>query len=124
MADRKARTATLITAAEGPANQLEGFADEAHDRIEQDLLVLDGGIRTTVLLRRLAAYKGLLSCVSPDRKGLASGATWTSDRARAPGLPMRVSTQAQTCGVQRPRLHGDVRQVLEEQARTTETSTA
>ena len=47
---------------------MEGFADEAQNRIEQDLLMLESGIRTRILLRRLAAYKDVLSSPGPEHE--------------------------------------------------------
>ena len=50
---------------------MEGFADEAENRIDQDLLMLESGIRTKVLLRRLAAYKELVSSLSAQHEDFA-----------------------------------------------------
>ena len=45
-----------------------GFADEAQSRIDQDLLMLESGIRTKALLRRLAVYKELVSSPSAQHE--------------------------------------------------------
>ena len=41
-----ARTAARIAEAEDTSNAMEGFAEEASSRIDQDLLMLESGIRT------------------------------------------------------------------------------
>ena len=62
-AESDARAAARIAEAEEPPNPMEGFAEEAQSRIGQDLLMLESGIRTKELLRRLAVYKDLVSVV-------------------------------------------------------------
>ena len=60
-AERDARAEARIADAEEPPNPMEGFAEEAENRIDQDLLMLESGIRSKELLRRLAVYKELVS---------------------------------------------------------------
>ena len=48
-----------------------GFAEEAQSRIDQDLLMLESGIRTKALLRRLAAYKELVASPSAQHEEFA-----------------------------------------------------
>ena len=60
-AERDARAEARIAAAEEAPNPMEGFAEEAQSRIDQDLLMLESGIRTKELLRRLAVYRELVS---------------------------------------------------------------
>jgi hypothetical protein len=50
---------------------LEWFAEVAQSRIDQDLLMLESGIRTKVLLRRLAIYKELVSSLSAQHEEFA-----------------------------------------------------
>ena len=50
---------------------MEGFADEAQNRIDQDLLMLENGIWTRDLLRRLDKYKVLVSSPSAQHEELA-----------------------------------------------------
>ena len=47
---------------------MEGFAEEAENRIDQDLLMLESGIRNRELLRRLARYKELVSTASAQKE--------------------------------------------------------
>ena len=47
-AESDARVAARIAEAEELPNPMEGFAEEAHSRIDQDLLMLESGIRTKV----------------------------------------------------------------------------
>ena len=70
-ADSDARSAPRIAEAEEPPNPMEGFAEEAQSRIDQDLLMLESGIRTKVLLRRLAAYKELVPSPSAQHEEFA-----------------------------------------------------
>ena len=60
-----------IAEAEESPNPMEGFAEQASSRIDQDLLMLESGIRTRPLLRRLAAYKDLVSSPSAQHEELA-----------------------------------------------------
>ena len=60
-AERDARAEARIADAEEPPHPMEEFAEEAENRIDQDLLMLESGIRTKELLRRLAVYKELVS---------------------------------------------------------------
>ena len=66
-----ARTAARIAEAEATPNAMEGFAEEASSRIDQDLLMLESGIRTRPLLRRLASYKNLMSSPSAQHEQFA-----------------------------------------------------
>ena len=50
---------------------MQGFADEAHNKIDQDLMMLENGIRTRDLLRRLAKYKELVSSPSVQHEEFA-----------------------------------------------------
>ena len=59
--ERDARTEARIADAEGPPNLEEGFAEEAENRIDQELLMLESGTRSKELLRRLAVYKEVVS---------------------------------------------------------------
>ena len=70
-AESDTRAAARIAEAEEPPNPMEGFAQEAQSRIDQDLLMLESGIRTKVLLRRLAAYKSLVSSLSAQHEEFA-----------------------------------------------------
>ncbi len=47
------RSTELPEAAEQPPDPMEGFADVAENRLEQDLLILSSGQRTRQLLKRL-----------------------------------------------------------------------
>ena len=49
----RARSAQLLEEAQEPPNPMEGFADEAENRLDQDLLQLASGNRTRDLQRRL-----------------------------------------------------------------------
>ena len=70
-AESDVRAAARIAEAEEPPNPMEGFAEEAQSRIDQDLLMLESGIRTKALLRRLAAYKELVSSPSTEHEEFA-----------------------------------------------------
>ena len=50
---------------------MQGFADEAHNKIDQDLMMLENGIRTRDLLRRLDKYKVLVSSPSAQHEEFA-----------------------------------------------------
>ena len=50
---------------------MDGFAEEAQSRIDQGLLMLESGIRTNELLRRLAIYKELVSSPSAQHEEFA-----------------------------------------------------
>ena len=67
-AERDARAEARIADAEEPPNPMDGFAEEAENRIDQDLLMLESGIRTKELLRRLAVYKELVSTASAQQE--------------------------------------------------------
>ena len=67
-AESDVQAAARVAEAEEPPNPMEGFAEEAQSRIDQDLLMLESGIRTKVLLRRLAAYKELVSSQSAQHE--------------------------------------------------------
>ena len=54
-AESDARTAVRIAEAEEPPNLMERFADEAHSRIDKDLLMLERGMRTTRAKRSIAS---------------------------------------------------------------------
>ncbi len=56
-----ARSTQLIEEAEQPPDPMEGFADEATNRLEQDLLILASGQRTRPLLRRLKQYQDFVN---------------------------------------------------------------
>ncbi len=60
-AERDGKTRLRIAEAEERPNPMEGFAEEAGNRIDQDLLLLESGIRNKAILRRLATYKELVS---------------------------------------------------------------
>ena len=70
-AETEATAATRIAEAEAPPNAMERFAEEADNRIDQVLLMLESGIRTKAILRRLAAYKELVSSLSVQHKEFA-----------------------------------------------------
>ena len=53
----KARSSRLLEEAEQPPDPMEGFADEATNRLDQDLLILASGQRTRPLMRCLKQYK-------------------------------------------------------------------
>ena len=59
-AEMHSRDAACIAEAEEPPNPMEGFAGESKSRIEQDLLMIENGISTRQLLRRVAIYKKLV----------------------------------------------------------------
>ena len=59
-AQMDSRVAAGIAEAEEPPNSVERFAGESQSRIEQDLLMLESGIGTKELLRRLVIYKKLV----------------------------------------------------------------
>ena len=67
-AERDARAESRIADAEEKQNPMEGFADEAENRIDQDLLMLESGIRNRELLRRLARYKELVFTASAQKE--------------------------------------------------------
>ena len=56
-----ARSTRLIEEAEQPPDPMEGFADVAQNRLDQDLLILASGERTRPLLRRLKQYKDFVN---------------------------------------------------------------
>ena len=62
------RDAACIAEAEGPPNPMEGFAGESQSRIEQDLWMIENGISTKELLRRVAMYKKLVLKASAQHK--------------------------------------------------------
>lgn len=66
-----ARTTARIAEAEDTPNPKEGFAEEASSRIDQDQLMLESVIQTRPLLRRLAAYKDLVSRLSAHHEEFA-----------------------------------------------------
>ena len=70
-AESDARAAAGIAEAEELPNPMEGFAEEAQSRIDQGLLMLESGIRTKALLRRLAVYKELVSSLSAQHADFA-----------------------------------------------------
>ena len=53
-AERDDKAAARIAQPEEPPNPMEGIAEEAQSRINQDLLMLESGTRTKALPRRLA----------------------------------------------------------------------
>ena len=67
-AESDARAAARIAEAEEPPNPMEGFAEEAQSRIDQDLRMLESGMRNKELLRRLAVYKELVSSPSAQHE--------------------------------------------------------
>ena len=76
------RDAACIAEAEGPPNPMEGFAGESQSRIEQDLLMLQSGIGTKELLRRLAIYKKLVKL----RKARKAQRLWPAQEAELQAL--------------------------------------
>ena len=55
------RSAQLLEEAQEPPNPMEGFADEAENRLDQDLLQLASGNRTRDLQRRLKKYQNFIA---------------------------------------------------------------
>ena len=55
-----AAAARVIATAESPPNTMDEFAEEAANRLEQDLLMLSNGIRKRAVATRLRQYQGLL----------------------------------------------------------------
>ena len=55
-----AMSAQLLEEAQEPPNPMECFADEAENRLDQDLLLLASGNRTKELQRRLKKYRNSL----------------------------------------------------------------
>ena len=72
---------------------MEGFAEVTQSRIDQDLLMLESGIRTKVLLRRLAIYKELVSSLSAQHEEFAQRYTERVRQAadEAGGGPLHVT---------------------------------
>ena len=70
-AEKDAKVAADIAEARDKPNPNEGFADEAHNKIDQDLMMLENGIRTRDLLRRLDKYKVLVSSPSAQHEEFA-----------------------------------------------------
>ena len=70
-AEKDAKDAADIAEARDKPNPNEGFADEAHNKIDQDLMMLENGIRTRDLLRRLDKYKVLVSSPSAQHEEFA-----------------------------------------------------
>ena len=56
-----ARLADIPKEAEETPDPMAGFADEAENRLDQDLKLLSSGHRTRVLLRRLKQYKNFIA---------------------------------------------------------------
>ena len=61
MTTRTDMSAQLLEEAQEPPNPMEGFADEAENRLDQDLLQLASGNRTRDLQRRLKKYQNLIA---------------------------------------------------------------
>ena len=57
----RAMSAQLPEEAQEPPNPMEGFADEAENRLDQDLLLLASGNRTRDLKRRLKKYQKFIA---------------------------------------------------------------
>ena len=57
----RARSAQLLEEAQKPPHPMEGFADEAENRLDQDLLLLASGNRTKNLQRRLKRYQNFIA---------------------------------------------------------------
>ena len=53
----QARSAALLQEAQEPPDPMDGFADEAENKLDQDLMLLENGHRTRPLLRRLRQFK-------------------------------------------------------------------
>ena len=70
-AEKDAKVAADIAEARDKPNPNDGFADEAHNKIDQDLMMLENGIRTRDLLRRLDKYKVLVSSPSAQHEEFA-----------------------------------------------------
>ena len=70
-AEKDAKDAADIAEARDKPNPNEGFADEAHNKIDQDLMMLENGIRTRDLLRRLDKYKVLVFSPSAQHEEFA-----------------------------------------------------
>ena len=51
----------LLQEAQVPPNPMDGFANEAENRLDQDLLLLASGNRTRDLQRRLKKYKNFIA---------------------------------------------------------------
>ena len=57
----RAMSAQLLEEAQEPPNPMEGRADEAENRLDQDLLLLASGNRTRDLKRRLKKYQQFIA---------------------------------------------------------------
>ena len=57
LAELKASELGGLAEAEAPPDPLDPFADDAANRLEQDLLMFSNGIRTRALQRRLRRYQ-------------------------------------------------------------------
>ena len=53
----RARTTEAPTEADAPPDPLDPFADEAANRLEQDLLMASNGMRPTIVMRRIHRYR-------------------------------------------------------------------
>ena len=53
----RARSEELLEQAQEPPDPMESFADDAENKLDQDLMLLANGHRTRDLLRRLKKYK-------------------------------------------------------------------
>ena len=57
----RAKSDQLLEEAQEEPSPMEGFADEAENRLDQDLLLLSSGHRTRDLQRRLKKYKDFVT---------------------------------------------------------------
>ena len=55
-----AQSAALLGKAQEPRDPMEGFADEAENRLDQDLMLLTSGHRNRFLLRRMKQFKDFI----------------------------------------------------------------
>ena len=63
----RARSAQIVKEAQESPNPMEGFADEAENRLDQDLLQLASGNRTRDLQRRLKKYQNFIAAADTQR---------------------------------------------------------
>eukprot|EP00812_Abedinium_dasypus_P007843 NODE_1_length_8589_cov_4.556480.p1 GENE.NODE_1_length_8589_cov_4.556480~~NODE_1_length_8589_cov_4.556480.p1 ORF type:complete len:2586 (+),score=446.46 NODE_1_length_8589_cov_4.556480:571-8328(+) len=84
-----AATLGTLEELESPPDPRDPFADEAENRLEQDLLMVSNGCRTRVMLRRIRRYKTYMShsalqgipCVLRYKEQVLAAAAASADKA-------------------------------------------
>ena len=85
-----AQSAELLEKAQEPPDPMESYADEAENKLEQDLMLLSNGHRTRDLLRRLKQYKDFI--VSPGAENTEFAQKYKQRIQAASAAPAALGT--------------------------------